>query len=425
MYKSRTYKNVLLIEPDFPIPSKSRNHSNFLPIGLLKIAAYLRMHGMTPYLIRFDRDNPPVNQVKPDLICVTSLFTYWSKYVKEVVQYYKQIYPDVRIDVGGIYATLLPEHCKKYTGCDTVTTGVLHEVEELQPAYDLVDVDYQILHTTRGCVRNCEFCGTYIIEPKFEYKKTIKNEIYKKRVIFYDNNFLANPYIKLILNELIELKHNHKINYLESQSGFDGRILLKQPELAQLIKEAGFKNVKIAWDSGIDQKKSIYKQIQILEDAGYNPRTISVFVLYNYNIPFEEMELKRLICAEWGVQINDCRYRPMNATYDNYNPRKNAQNNSEYYIHPIWTDNEIRQYRRNIRRHNICLRWNINWHSNILETKKLNKEELNKLFNMSYPEVKEIVPNAWGLNEFHSSVENVGHDDVETVRTGLNNHGLY
>ena len=44
---------------------------------------------------------------------------------------------------------------------------------------------------------------------------------------------------------------------------------------------------------------------------------------------------------------------------------------------------------------------------------------------MSYPEVKEIVPNAWGLNEFHSSVENVGHDDVETVRTGLNNHGLY
>ena len=35
-------KKVLLVEPNFPIPAKSRNHSNFLPIGLLKIASYLR-----------------------------------------------------------------------------------------------------------------------------------------------------------------------------------------------------------------------------------------------------------------------------------------------------------------------------------------------------------------------------------------------
>ena len=35
-------KRVLLVEPNFPIPNKSRNHSNFLPIGLLKIAGYLR-----------------------------------------------------------------------------------------------------------------------------------------------------------------------------------------------------------------------------------------------------------------------------------------------------------------------------------------------------------------------------------------------
>lgn len=40
--------------------------------------------------------------------------------------------------------------------------------------------------------------------------------------------------MSLILNELIELKHNHKINYLESQSGFDGRILFKQPELSTI-----------------------------------------------------------------------------------------------------------------------------------------------------------------------------------------------
>ena len=34
------------------------------------------------------------------------------------------------------------------------------------------NIDYQIIHTTRGCPRNCEFCGTWKIEPKFESKKS-------------------------------------------------------------------------------------------------------------------------------------------------------------------------------------------------------------------------------------------------------------
>ncbi|MBQ7928615.1 MAG: Fe-S oxidoreductase, partial [Methanobrevibacter sp.] len=50
-------KSVLLVEPNFPIPAKSRNHKNFLPIGLLKIAAYLRTKDIDVRLIRFDNDD--------------------------------------------------------------------------------------------------------------------------------------------------------------------------------------------------------------------------------------------------------------------------------------------------------------------------------------------------------------------------------
>ena len=49
-------EKVLLIEPDFPIPNKSRNHSNFLPIGLLKIASYFIEKGIDVELIRFEED---------------------------------------------------------------------------------------------------------------------------------------------------------------------------------------------------------------------------------------------------------------------------------------------------------------------------------------------------------------------------------
>ena len=44
--------NILLVEPNFPIPAKSKNHKNFLPIGLLKIASFLRSNGKNVLLRR-------------------------------------------------------------------------------------------------------------------------------------------------------------------------------------------------------------------------------------------------------------------------------------------------------------------------------------------------------------------------------------
>ena len=170
---TKDVKKVLLVEPNFPIPAKSRNHSNFLPIGLLKIASYLRSKSIEVKLIRYEHQDAQTTLIEekdefvPDLICVTSIFTYWSKYVKDAVSHYKSKFKDAPILVGGVYASLLPDHCKEYTGCDDVILGIIPGAEKLIPAYDLVDVDYQILHTTRGCIRKCGFCGTYIIEPEW------------------------------------------------------------------------------------------------------------------------------------------------------------------------------------------------------------------------------------------------------------------
>lgn len=411
-YITNNTKNVLLVEPNFPIPNKSRNHSNFLPIGLLKIAAYLKIKNINVKLIRFEENkNEDYSQTtfnisneeefKPDLICVTSIFTYWSKYVKNAVFYYKNKYKNTPILVGGVYASLMPEHCKNYTKCTDVIRGPIPETENLIPDYDLVDVDYQIIHTSRGCIRKCGFCGTYIIEPNWTCKKSIKNEIIKKKLIFYDNNLLANQYIENILNELIELKKEKKISYLESQSGFDGRILRKKPHLAKKLKDAGFKNPKIAWDYGLIQAPKIKKQIDLLTDAGFNAKEISIFMIYNYEPDYDEMEEKRALCAEWGVQITDCRYRPLDATDDNYSPYKRNQTSDDYYIHEEcgWTDAKIRKFRRNIRRHNICMRHEVDYHSTLLERKIIPQEDAKEYRKMKFKTIKtkysEELPDAW------------------------------
>ncbi|WP_406534214.1 cobalamin-dependent protein [Methanobrevibacter sp.] len=415
-------KNVLLVEPNFPIPNKSRNHSNFLPIGLLKIAAYLKTRNINVELIRFEENKDEdygqttlipteKDEFKPDLICVTSIFTYWSKYVKNAVFYYKNKFKDIPILVGGVYASLMPDHCKKYTKCDDVIQGPIPEAENLIPDYSLVDVDYQIIHTSRGCIRKCGFCGTYIIEPEWACKKSIKDEIIKKKLIFYDNNLLANQYIEDILNELIELKKEKKISYLESQSGFDGRILRKKPYLAKMLKDAGFKNPKIAWDYGIKQAPKIKEQIDLLIDVGFTAKEISVFMIYNYEPNYEEMEEKRVKCAEWGVQITDCRYRPLDAEDDNYSSYKKNQTSEDYYIHEEcgWTDAKVRKFRRNIRRHNICMRHGVDYHSTILERKQIPQEAAKRYREMKFKEIKEKyskeLPDAWCPLDFHPADE--------------------
>ncbi len=151
-----------------------------------------------------------------------------------------------------------------------------------------------------------------------------------------------------------QLKKQKEILWCESQSGFDGRKLQEIPHLGELIKKAGFRYPRIAWDWGYKEFRTIKKQLDILINAGYGPKDIFVFMLYNWNIPFEEMEKKRIKCWEWGIQIADCRYRPLNQLFDNYNSRKSVQTNKDkennftllYFFlkksKPVYKNNDIK-----------------------------------------------------------------------------------
>jgi hypothetical protein len=407
--------NILLVEPSFPKPSKSKNHNDFLPIGLLKLASYHRKKGNAICIVRgeihreklfFEHPDGQIAKKKtPDEILITSYFTYWSKYVRTSVHYYKKIYPNAKVIVGGIYASLMPEHCKKYTGCDEVFVGVHGPAEKvsLSLSYRYLEkhygeLDHQIIHTSRGCIRRCKFCGVYNIEPKFTYKTSIKEEIIKRKLIFYDNNFLANPAIENILSELAHLKHTRKILWCEAQSGIDGRLLLKKPNCAYLLKKAGFKDIRISWDGPLSDAGLIEKQLKLLKKAGYRlHRNVFIFMIYNWDIPFEEMEKKRIKCWEWKVQIADCRYRPLTQTHDRYSGAKfrTGQNGRDYHIHRDagWTDKKIRLFRKHIRRQNICVRSRINFYSSAIERSTLNKHIRDILIDMAkeYP-IQQLEP---------------------------------
>jgi hypothetical protein len=423
-------KNILLVEPSYPIPSKSKNHKNFLPIGLLKLSSYYKTNpGNIVELVR--GNTLPLTFKEPSIIEITSLFTYWSEYLWNAVDFYRSHYPTTEIRIGGIYASLhhnkidFREKSRKYNV--TCFKGVCEKAEKYFPDYKYIlenkdPIDYQIVHSSRGCFRKCSFCGTWVIEPEFNARNTIYDLIEPglnfglKNIVFYDNNLFYNPHIEDILKELIELKKQQKIGWCESQSGFDGRFLVKKPHLATLLKMAGFRSPRIAWDWGYDQWPKIKKQIQVLIDAGYSRKNITVFMIYNWDLDFEEMEKKRIKCWEWGVQISDCRNRPLDQLHDHYKPLRDQNSGEDYYIHPNWTDAEVKQFRKNVRKQNICNRQNLKYHSKLLESKKYyTKDEYNLIKSMSIKDAKRFLPDLWTPDQI-SHPENRNEWSVKQVK---------
>ena len=323
--------HVSLIEPNWNYEVQAKNwekymKERYLPIGLLKLGSLYRKMGATVELVRGES----LTLKKPDLVIITSLFTYWWQPVWDSVKIYKALYPNAKVVVGGVYASIMPEHCKK-SGCDGVHVGLVEEAETLIPAYDLIqDCKFCVIHVSRGCIRKCSFCHVHKLEPKFKPKWSIKSEIVKSNVSFLDNNLLSNPFIENILKELIDAKI--KTSYCPS--GVDAALVTRA--IAKLMFEANFRDIRISFDR-LDEKKTCEKAIMYLEEAGYQRNKISVFVLYNFEDSFEQVEKRRILINSWGAHIIRQRYIPILSLTQNY-------------LHPKWTEEECEQFYINCRK---------------------------------------------------------------------------
>ena len=89
------------------------------PAGLSDVSRYFSRYGIRPEWFRQDL----AQTERPDLILVTSLMTYWYTGVAETIREVRAVFPGVPILLGGIYATLCPDHARQATGADAVFEG--------------------------------------------------------------------------------------------------------------------------------------------------------------------------------------------------------------------------------------------------------------------------------------------------------------
>lgn len=315
--------HVLLVEPDY--------YTKYPPLGLIKLASYHRSRGDEVKLVRGLSND---KNFDPDIIHITSLFTYAWQPVHHAIEHYHQLIPDAKIDVGGIYASIMPDRIKSFYPYVNVHAGLFEEAEKYLPSYDILksvdkwkDWDSSILFTSRGCIRNCPFCVVPKVEGKMRSVITdITYFVYPKykKVILWDNNFLASPEWK---KNIISLKESGlKIDF---NQGLDARLI--NDDNAQLIADLKMPIVRMAYDWA-GEKKAIFKAVDILEKYGVRRRDILFYMLYNfydgqkqYGDTPEDFLAKIKDIFELGCVSYPMRFEPLDAL------KKNQ------FISPLWT----------------------------------------------------------------------------------------
>ena len=219
------------------------------------------------------------SQPRPDAILVTTAMTYWYPGPQRVIELCRQEYPDVPILMGGIYATLMPDHVKGVMKPDHLITGPgeiqtaelladLFKRPELSgdhpqhiddfpyPMFELYrQLGYLVVMSSRGCPFRCTFCATYKIDSAFSQRKpeAVSREILDQTrkfgvrdVAFYDDALLMQPEkrIKPILRDIRDSQRSLRFH---TPNGLHARYI--DEELAQLMFVCNFKTVRLSLES--------------------------------------------------------------------------------------------------------------------------------------------------------------------------------
>ncbi len=320
-------KKVLLVEPDY--------YSRYPPLGLLKISSYYKSINAE---IRYVRGLAKVEDFTPDTIEITTLFTYSRKQVHSAISYYNRLFPNSKIFVGGIYASLMPTYLQDLYPYIYVQRGLNEHADSMIPDYNILDQvekwkdwDGSIIFTSRGCVNKCGFCMVPHLEGSLKNITNVPSSLINpdySKIIVWDNNFLAQPNW---YEKLIDLKQTGK--WLDFNQGLDARLLTD--EKAELLASMKIKDYRFAYD-GKYQTKAAKDAIEKLSSYGVSRRKISFYTLYNfysspktYSDTPDDFYHRVLNIIEWGAVSYPMRYIPLDS------PNKNT------YVSPNWTAEQL------------------------------------------------------------------------------------
>ena len=258
------------------------------PPGLADVPRRYSRYGIQPQWLREDLSA----LTEPDLICVTSLMTYWYPGVRECIGVIREVFPKTRIVLGGIYATLCRRHAMDHCGADLVVSGTADEANlELifqafdrltgpesvptdldaypYPAFDLQRrIPYVSLLTAKGCPFNCPYCASRYLQPSHQRRSAdaVVAEIEYwygshgvRDFVFYDDALLVDeqdhalPMLEGIIRAGLPIRF-HTPNALHIRG--------ISAQNARLMAAAGFETIRLGLETiAFEERNSIDRKV--------------------------------------------------------------------------------------------------------------------------------------------------------------------
>jgi len=279
----------------------------------------------------------------PDLILVTTVMTYWYPGAAEAIAMAREIWPDVPVVLGGIYATLCREHALGL-GADLVLSGRLEETpvwEELWGmlgsaapglpdgaglgmALDLYESpDFSIILGSRGCPFRCPYCASHSLFPGFRQScgrdvLAAVQEEYRRGVrdfAFYDDALLVAP--EVWLWPLLEWLEGKEVR-LHTPNAMHVRYLT--PEVCRRLKRAGLHTVRLGLETGdFEHRRDVKLSRELwsaglaaLREAGFGPQEVGAYILFG--LPDQdpaEVEETIIMARASGIRPELAHYTPI------------------------------------------------------------------------------------------------------------------
>ncbi len=298
------FKRILLIKPNYRGCEAWFHFIkvNFPPLNLTYIASYLVDLDVEVEILDAKVKNLSYKQIrkkiekyKPDIVGISVFVSAAINICYDIAKIVKDYNQNCTVVFGGRHPTFVPDETLRVDEVDIVVRGegeltfkelifkgtpenvkglsyrfngkIIHTLDRPLinyskvrfPArhlvknnnYSMFKVRIETVETSRGCPYSCKFCTTPIINNGLWRSRPVENIISELKIIsqnrrisdifFVDDNITANTKrFESLCERIIECKKNNEINDFKFNSQIRLDALLKSPQLAKKMAEAGF-----------------------------------------------------------------------------------------------------------------------------------------------------------------------------------------
>ena len=277
-----------------------------------------------------------------DVALIQTVMTYWYPGVQEVIADMRAYSPQTTIVLGGVYATLCPQHARGL-GADLVI-----DRDNLEPLWELLrltpqlqevplweayaDLRVGVLKLADGCPFKCTYCSVPQVYPPFAARPlehTLAELAWLRQcgaqhIAFYDDALLFKP-DQILLPFLRQVIQRGLQAHFHTPNALNARFITK--DLARCMVQAGFRTFYLGFESnaytwqrhtgGKVYAHELEQAVEHLVSAGADIRQITAYLIMAHpQTEQQDIEVSMYFAHGLGLRLMLSEFSPIPGTPD-------------------------------------------------------------------------------------------------------------